>query len=1072
MRPSLLTAIVLTLALAARADDPKGGPEEFKRLKFRNVGPACGGRVSRACGVPGDPLTYYAATAGGGVWKSSDGGVNWQAITDDMPLHSVGSLAVAPSDPNVIYAGAGEANIRGNVLGGNGIYRSTDAGKTWQHVWKQAGQIGTLIVHPTNADIAFAAVLGKAFGPNEERGVFRTLDGGKSWQRVLFKDRDTGASDVAFDPTNPRVLFAGTWQARRSPWDLTSGGPGSGLHTSTDGGTTWTQLVAKPEDPIEAAKEPAKGKRYAEGLPEGIWGKVCVAISASNNQRIYALIEAEKGGLFRSDDGGKTWDNVNDSRALRQRAWYFSTLTVHPTNADTVYFPQVPLLKSVDGGKTLQRVKGPHHGDHHDIWLDPKNPERIIDSNDGGVDISTNGGKTWLAPALPIGQAYRVSCDNAMPYRVMAAFQDIGTARGPSNSLTGDGIELGQWETVGGGEAGHVVPDPSNPKVVWAGEYAGIITRYDDTTRQARMVTAWPFDPSGFAPSTLKYRYQWTAPILVSKHDPKVVYHGANVVFRTTNGGLRWEEASKDLTRNDKTKQQWAGGPITGDNTGVEVYGTVFALAESPLKAGLLWAGSDDGLVHVSRDHGKNWTDVTKFLPGLPEFATVQCIEPSPHHAETAYLAAQNYRLDDVKPYVYKTTDGGKTWKPLAGLPTDQYTMAVREDSKAKGHLYVGTNQGVWFSPDDGQTWQHLKLNLPTVAVPDLKVHGDDLVVATVGRSLWILTDLTPLRAWSVEKSREAALLYPPLPATLWGTTSTLSAPFALKASVGANPPEGAILHYSLGKKVEGELLLEVLAGTKVIATLTSKKQEEYPENVDPGSYSGPPEPEEPLSRELGLHRVVWNLRHDGPSTIRGARADYTPPRHGPRVAPGEYKVRLTAGGTSMLTTLLVGADPRIGPVLAADLKAQEQFLLGVTGDLTRLTKAVEQMRAVRKQIEARHELLKDEKALAPLVEAGKGVLTKLDKLEEQFHNPKAKVSYDILAMRGGAQLYSQLIWYLATIEGTDGPVPEGVGALVQEKRAELNRLEKEWRDLLADDLKRLNEQAQKLEVPGLILPR
>jgi photosystem II stability/assembly factor-like uncharacterized protein len=785
------------------------------------------------------------------------------------------------------------------------------------------------------------------------------------------------------------------------------------------------------------------------------------------------MIEAEKGGLFRSDDGGKTWDNVNEGRPIRQRAFYFSTLTVHPTNPDVVFFPQVPLLKTVDGGKTIQRVKGPHHGDHHDIWIDPKNPERIIDSNDGGVDISTNGGKSWFAPPLPIGQAYRVSCDNATPYRIMSAFQDIGTARGPSRSLTGDGIQLSDWDTVGGGEAGHVVPDPSNPKIVWAGEYGGIITRYDDTTRQARMVTAWPFNPSGHDPANLKYRYQWTAPILISPHDPKKVYHGANVVFRTTNNGLKWDVISGDLTRNDKTKQRWAGGPITGDNTGVEVYCTIFALAESPKKAGLLWAGSDDGLVHISRDDGKTWENVTANIPALPEWGTVQCIEPSPHDADTAYLTVHRYRLDDTKPYLYRTSDGGKTWKSLAaGLPQDQYVMAVREDPKAKGMLYAGTNMGVWFSADDGVKWQQLKLNLPTVAVPDLAIKGDDLVVATVGRSLWILDDLTPLRQWKAETAREPMKLLDPRPATQWVQTSTHSAPFNLKSSVGESAPDGAILHYTLGKKVEGDLFLEILGvDGKVLAKLSSKKKEERPEDDDPGSYSGPPDPEEPLSREPGLHRVVWNLHHDRPETIPGARADSGVPREGVRVAPGKYTVRLTTGGKNVTTTLEVLADPRDG-ALAGELKGQEQFLLQLSADVTRTTKIVEQMRAVRKQIELRNELLKDDRTADKLTEAGKNVLARFDDLEAKLYNPRAKVAYDILAMKGGAQLYSQLIYLTETIRDTDGPVPEGVRDQFADLHKELDKQEKRWRDLIEGDLKQLNDQAKTLDIPGLILPR
>ncbi len=558
---TLATFVTLNGVPAARSDEPnKGGPPEFKRLKFRSIGPAAGGRVCRAAGVPGDPLTFYAATAASGLWKSSDGGIHWKPIFDDQPTSTLGALAIAPSDPNVIYAGSGEANIRGNIEVGNGIYKSTDAGKTWKHVWKQEGQIGTLIVHPANADIAYAAVLGHAFGPNPERGVYRTIDGGKNWQRVLSRDADIGASDVCFDPSNPKVLFAGLWQARRRPWELMSGGTGSGLYTSRDGGDTWTQLLPEPEpDSVFFGKDAPAGKKYVKGLPEGMWGKVGVAVAPSDARRVYALIEADKGGLFRSDDGGETWKLVSDNRAIRQRAFYYTTLTVDPRNPDVIWCPQVPLLKSIDGGKTFQRVKGPHHGDHHDIWIDPKDPRRIINSNDGGVDISTNGGETWFAPPMPWGQFYHISVDNRLPYHVAGTMQDIGTGSGPSNSLAKAGIAPSDWHPVGGGETGFTASDPTDPDIVYAGEYGGYISRYDHRTRQARNVGVYPFNPSGHDPANLKYRFQWTAPILISPHDHRVVYHAANVLFKTSDAGRHWTPISQDLTRNDQQQTEMVG---------------------------------------------------------------------------------------------------------------------------------------------------------------------------------------------------------------------------------------------------------------------------------------------------------------------------------------------------------------------------------------------------------------------------------------------------------------------------------------------------------------------------------
>jgi photosystem II stability/assembly factor-like uncharacterized protein len=1070
-RLTVLFLCALGLPRAA-ADEPKGGPPLLKRLKFRSIGPAAGGRVCRVAGVPGDPLTCYAACAMGGLWKSSDGGHHWQSLTDDQPLSSVGSLAIAPSDPNVLYIGCGEANIRGNVATGNGIFKSEDAGKTWKHVWKQTGQIGTMIVHPTNPDVAYAAILGHAFGPNEQRGVYRTSDGGKTWQRVLSKNPDIGASDVCFG-SSPKVLFAGLWQTRRKPWEFTSGGPGSGLYVSRDGGDTWTQLVAPPKaDAPEAGRDAPPGQKRCPGLPEGIWGKVCVAVAPSDGRRIYAMIEAEKGGLFRSDDGGDTWKLINGSRALRQRAWYFSTLTVHPANPDVVWCPQVPLLRSIDGGRTFQRVRGPHHGDHHDIWIDPKNPKRIIDCNDGGVDISLNGGETWFAPPLPIAQFYRIDVDASVPYRVMGSMQDIGTGSGPSNSLATGGILLCNWYTVGGGEAGHVVADPSDPNIVWATEYGGYLTRYDRRTRQARSVSVYPYNPSGHGAEDLKYRFQWTAPVMVSRHDPKVVYHAANVLFRSSNGGQSWAPISPDLTRNDRSKQKWSGGPITGDNTGVEIYDTIFALAESPVQQGLLWAGSDDGLVHVSRDGGKSWSNVTANIKGIPEWGTVNCIEASPYDAGTAYIVVEAHRLDDFKPYLFRTTDFGKTWRSLsAKMPQDVYLHAVRCDPKKKGLLYLGTERGVHFSTDDGLSWQELKLNFPTVAVTDLKVKDNDLVLATNGRSLWIFDDLTPLRDLTPELAKADVYLLPVQRATRYHyTEKQVEERFFGKGF--ANPPAGAIVHYGLERKPAGEVTLEVFddKGTKV-RTLTSRPPPQEKPAEEEGDYSAPEKKPKPLPTEAGLHRVVWDLRYDGAEVIKGAKVDAGKLEVGPLVNPGRYTLVLGAGGKTLRCTVEVKQDPRLR-LPPKDAAEQLALLLRVRDDLSRLARITNQLRSLKGQIATRAGLIEGNLLGAALVKGGEGLVKKLDALEEKLHNPKARVAYDILAQRGGARLYSQLAWLFEQLKGSDGPPTQGIRVQVRAQEAMLDQYQQEWNKLLVEDVTRLNETARELKLPRLFAPQ
>ncbi|MGH9348380.1 MAG: WD40/YVTN/BNR-like repeat-containing protein, partial [Vicinamibacterales bacterium] len=984
---------------------------------------------------------FYTATASGGIWKSTDGGATWKPIFDDQPASSIGSMAIAPSDANVIYAGAGEANIRGNVAAGNGIYKSVDGGKTWTHVWKQVGQIGTMVVDPRNADVAFAAVLGHAFGPNPERGVYRTRDGGKTWQQVLKKDERTGASDVALDPSNPNIVFAGFWQARRTPWDMTSGGPGSSLWTSRDGGDAWKQVTGS-------------------GLPDGPWGKVGVAVAPSDGRRVYAIIEAEKGGLFRSDDGGETWTLATSDRRLRQRAWYYSTVTVHPADKDEVWVPNVPMLKSTDGGRTFKRVSGIHHGDHHDVWFDPKNPKRLIAANDGGADVSTDGGETWNATLMPISQFYHVDVDTSVPYRVHGAMQDLGTSSTPTNSLSRSGITRGDWYSVGGGEAGHTASDPSDPNIVYAGEYLGYISRYDHRTRQARHVGAWPENPSGHAGEKLRYRFQWTAPIVTSPHDARVVYHAGNVLFRTTDGGGTWSVISPDLTTNDTSKQQWSGGPITGDNTGVETFCTIFAVAESPRQKDLIWAGSDDGLVHVTRDAGKTWRNVTKNVPGLPAFGTVSMIEPSWFEAGTAYLVVDNHRQDDMKPYLWRTADFGETWTSLsARLPQDVYLHAVREDPKKQGQIYLGTERGVMFTTDGGQAWRALKLNLPTVAVHDLRVKDDDLVVGTHGRSIWIFDDLTPVREWSPRVAASAAHVFPVRDTIRWRYHRG-----PREKNAGENPPQGALMHVWLKDTPKSEVRLEVLdARDRVVRTLSSIAREAW------GAAEDEEEPKAALKAEAGLQRAVWDLRWEGATLIRNAKIDYGDPTEGPLVVPGTYTLRLSVDGHEARARVTVKPDPRV-QVSQADLEAHETFALEVRDAITRLAANVGRLETVREQLQGHVKVLDGDRRAAEVVGMAKALVARLDELESRWHNPEAEVAYDILARKGGAKLYSRLSPLLMFVNEGDGVSTQGMREVFAAQRKELGDLEGELKGLLDKDLASIQIAAKRLDLPFVVV--
>ena len=887
-------------------------------VRWRSIGPFRGGRVVAVAGDPFDPAVFYFGACSGGVWKTRNAGVSWDNVSDGFfATASVGALAVAPSDPNVIYAGMGEACIRGNVTHGDGVYRSTDRGRTWRHLGlTETRHIGRVRIHPTNPDVAYVAALGHAFGPNPERGVYRTTDGGRTWDLVLHRNEDTGAIDLSLDAKNPRILYATLWQARRYPHTLVSGGPGSGIFRSTDGGDTWTEITR------------------AKGFPQGVLGRMGITASPARPGRVYACIEAEDGGLFRSDDGGDTWIPTCRDRELLTRAWYYEHVFADPVDADTVYVMNLKFLKFVDGGHAFTAIEVPH-GDNHDLWIDPANPRRMIAGHDGGACVSLDGGLTWSSVYnQPTAQFYHVTTDTRQPYRIYGAQQDNTTLSVPSRSDYG-AIGFGECHPVGGGECGYIAVAPDDPAIVYAGSYAGLITRYDDRIHQAQDITVWPDDPIGYAAKDVKYRFQWTAPLLLSPHDPSVLYSAGNHVFRSRDEGRSWEQVSPDLTRDDLTKLNSSGGPITQDNVSTEYYCTIFALAESPVRRGVLWAGSDDGLIHVSEDDGATWRNVTPTV--LPEWALVSIIEASPHDPAVAYVAATRYKHDDFTPYLLKTGDYGATWQRIdAGIGA--FTRCIREDPERRGLLYAGTESGVHVSFDDGAHWEPLKGNLPVVPVHDLAIRDGDLIAATHGRAFWVLDDLTPLR-----QRTAGACLFPPRPFLRRSGgrgRPPVKAPYGydrmagqamlyavrgdakVYTEAGANPPDGVLIQF------------QVPDASKVTLTIRDARGELVQSFPD-------------LAAESGLNRFVWNGRYPDAEKVPDDM-DWGGSLTGPLAQPGQYTVEL--GGQTQ--PFEIRMDPRVR-TSETDLRAQFETLLRLRDGVSTVHRTVSQIRRIRRQAES-----------------------------------------------------------------------------------------------------------------------
>jgi len=953
-------------------------PEDklFKGMKYRLVGPFRGGRSLTAAGIPGDPTTYYFGATGGGVWKSTDGALTWSSVFDHEGTASIGSIAVASSNHNVVYVGTGEACIRGNITHGDGVYKSLDGGKTWKNVGlKDSRAIGKVIINPNNPDNVFVAALGHPYGPNTERGIFRTTDGGKTWEKVLYKDENTGGIDVAFDPHNPNILFAALWQARRTAWSMASGGPGSGLYRSNDGGTTWKRLEE-------------------HGLPKGPYGKIGVAVAA-NSERVYALIEAHNtdGGLYRSDDGGESWQFVNPSHSLWQRPWYYMHIIADPRDESVVYIMNVESYKSTDGGHLFNKVAVPH-GDNHGLWIDPANTRRMIASNDGGVTVTLDGGKSWSRQDnQPTAQFYHVTTDTATPYRIYGPQQDSGTVAIISRSDDGS-IDRTDWYDVGGGEAGYIAPDPRDPNIVYAADYQGNITRYDRHIGQVKSITEQPELSDAHGAANLEHRFQWTAPVMLSPHDPNTLYHAGEVLFKTTDGGVHWQAISPDLTRNDKSKQKVSGGDITLDDSGTEYYDTIFALAESPIKKGLLWAGTDDGLMQLTQDEGKSWTNVTP--KDLPEWSRISQVEASPFDAGTAYIAVERHQFDDLRPYIYKTSDYGKTWTKLGtGIPDNTFVRVVREDPKKRGLLYAGTEQGVFVSFNDGANWRPLKLNLPTTPVHDLVVKGDDLVVATHGRAFWVLDDVSPLRQFADDVEQKQAFLY--TPATAYRMQAGAGGERHPSKVRGQNPPAGAVIYFFLkdAPKAEEEAKIEILdASGKVIRKYSSAEVDPLDEPLGPDDKK----PEKQIKPEAGLNRFVWDLRYEDARRVPGYYLwAYGGGAHGPVAVPGHYQVRLSAKGQTLTAPLELKLDPRVN-VSQADLEQEFNFLLATRDELSRVYDTVNQIQDVRAQLSGLKKRLPENASAKTIVSAADDLEKKLVAVRDDLINLDISANEDSLA--------------------------------------------------------------------------
>lgn len=937
----------------------------YSRQRYRLVGPFRGGRSGAVAGSYKNRNTFYFGGTGGGVWKTQDGGSNWKNITDKYFGGTIGAVAVAPSDETVVYVGEGENTMRGNVAEGlGGIWRSDDGGKNWRNLGLKDGRhIIRIVVHPKDPNTVWVAVMGHLFGPNEERGVYKTTDGGKTWKKTLFVNNQTGCSDLVMEPGNPSVWYAGMWRVIRTPHSMESGGEGSGLYKSVDGGETWTSLSSK------------------KGLPKGTWGIVGVAVAPSNTDRIYTIIENANGGLFMSADGGESWTLTSNDNNIRQRAWYYSKVFVDPKNENLVYCPNVEFMRSRDGGRTFQAMNTPH-GDHHDLWIDPEDGNRMIVADDGGAQVSFDGANNWSTMNnQPTGQFYRVSTDNAFPYRILGAQQDNSTVRIKSRT-SGAGITERDWDITAGSESGYVQADPLNPDIVYGGNYGGYLSRLDHRTGENRAINVWPDNPMGAGADVLKYRFQWNFPFFFSPHNPKRLYAGGNHLFVTENEGQSWETISPDLTTNDKSRQLSSGGPITKDNTSVEYYCTIFTAAESALEKDLLWTGSDDGLIHVSKDGGKNWENVTPAEAG--KWMMWNCIETDPFKKGTAYFVGTKYKLDDFAPYIFKTEDYGKTWKRITnGIDNMHFTRALRADKKRPGLLYAGTEYGMYISYDDGANWKKFQLNLPVVPITDLTIKENDLIVATQGRSFWVLDDLSVIQQKDAELLNKNLHVFAVNDAyrTEGGGGRRMRGQAGTQPNMGENPASGVVFNYYLkGADDSSKVSITVFDKQGKPIKTFSKNAKAVTDKIDFNS---------------GMNQFVWDMNYPPAETVEGLIL-WNGRISTAKAAPGKYSARFRYGKDSVDVPFVIKADPNY-KMTEADYDAQVDFLLQVRDKFSEVQVAIKNIRSLRSQINEFTAKLEPGESSKEIKKMADSINKQMTAVEEALYQTKSKSGQDVL---------------------------------------------------------------------------